>query len=34
VRPFLADLEELVSEGLVTVEQVEVVHHAGREAAE
>jgi PII-like signaling protein len=32
VRPFLADLEELVTEGLVTVEPVEVVHHAGREA--
>ena len=34
VRPFLAELEELVTEGLVTVEPVEVVHHAGREAAE
>ena len=34
VRPFLVELEELVTEGLVTVEPVEVVHHAGRKAAE
>lgn len=33
VRPFLADLQELVTEGIVTVEPVEVVHHTGREAA-
>jgi PII-like signaling protein len=30
VRPFLAELEELVTEGLVIVEPVEVVHHTGR----
>lgn len=32
VRPFLAELEELVTEGLVIADPVEVVTYVGREA--
>jgi hypothetical protein len=31
VRAFLPELEELVDEGLVTLEECEVVRYAGRE---
>ncbi|MEU7057439.1 DUF190 domain-containing protein [Streptomyces sp. NPDC046197] len=33
IRAFLPQLEELGIEGLVTVQEVEVVHYKGREAA-
>jgi len=32
VRAFLPQLEELVSEGLVVLDEVEVVRYVGREA--
>ncbi|NGO69664.1 DUF190 domain-containing protein, partial [Streptomyces boncukensis] len=34
VRAFLPQLDELVSEGLVILDEVEVIRYAGREAAE
>ncbi len=32
VRPFLAEIDELVTEGLVMLDEVEVVKYAGRDA--
>lgn len=32
IRAFLPQLEELIGEGLVTLDEVEVVHYAGRTA--